>query len=401
MNCKKRFSQTFLCATSVLFFAIQFSILVILVVLFLEKGWSQNSKNKFFIFSGILFFIELRVFSIIHRYFLLVSHQTELFADLGVKLTEAILMNEDMHSIFLTVLDYVLKILGNANFGSIHAITKDGKVEIVASRGYEGTYCNEFSIPLEYAFWYRQSKGKTKEPLIIEPEIIANAWHLGELMDLKIKSVISAPLYVEGNLYGFINIDSRKKNNFKPHDLKIISKIKLQVEVCLLARLRYEKTIAESRADCLTGFHSRTHFSLLASHTLAQAKRNNIQLILVMLDIDDLKSVNDKYGHQSGDLVIMAISDAIKKETRKPDIIGRYGGDEFIGLFPETSTDSIELCLNRSLDCLKKEPVCLEETELVVSFCYGCAKYPEEGHTLDELIKIADAKLYTMKESKK
>lgn len=401
MNGKPQFSRKFNINIIFIFFATQF--LVILFLVFASFGWQFHALigTLYFLILFFLFLGEIFLFVITHKYFLQVSNQTNLFAELGVEVTQAILMDEDIQTVFLTVLDYVIQIIGNAKSGSIQAITKDGKVKIVASRGFDEKYCKAFSIPLEYAFWYRQSNGKTKEPLIIKPEIILKAWLLDNLKKQKIKSVISAPLYIEGNLYGFINVDSYKRNNFKNHDLKIISKIKAQIEVSLLARTRYNQSIAESRADCLSGFHSRTHFSILAGHALAQAKRYGYRLVLAMLDIDDLKTINDTYGHQNGDLVIITIADAIRKETRTSDIVGRYGGDEFIALFTETDAKSMNTCLERTLVRLKKAPLYIESKEVVVSFSFGFANYPEDGLGLDELIKIADTNLYAMKTEKK
>ena len=116
----------------------------------------------------------------------------------------------------------------------------------------------------------------------------------------------------------------------------------------LLARVKRELKIQKlqnelkllASTDPMTQLYNRRHFTQLSNQTIDLAQRNNQNISLIILDIDKFKNINDTYGHQIGDEVIMSLSNILKQNSRKGDIVCRYGGEEFVIMLPNSNLDS-------------------------------------------------------------
>ncbi len=152
------------------------------------------------------------------------------------------------------------------------------------------------------------------------------------------------------------------------------------------------KTVAQGLIDPLTNTFSRYLFKKLAQKELARAERYKIPFSLVFIDIDNLKEINDKHGHSKGDKLIKETAQMLRKSSRKPDTVFRYGGDEFIMLLPHTGKAGVRQVEDR----LEKE---LEKSSFA-KFSFGTSTW-EKGRTLDELVNIADQRMFKSKKLKK
>jgi diguanylate cyclase (GGDEF)-like protein len=158
-----------------------------------------------------------------------------------------------------------------------------------------------------------------------------------------------------------------------------------------------KKAEAEARTDPLTGINNRRHFLALANGHIGLAKRKNLSLCLLMLDIDHFKSINDTYGHYAGDAALLAFSKAISLTIRESDIFGRMGGEEFAVLLDEETPGALELA-ERLRE--KVEGIRLGEafSKLTFTVSIGLARF-ELDDTAESLIKKADTALYRAKEN--
>jgi diguanylate cyclase (GGDEF)-like protein len=107
--------------------------------------------------------------------------------------------------------------------------------------------------------------------------------------------------------------------------------------------------------DSLTGLYNRRHFNELLQTRLAEALRYNSELTCVMIDLDNFKTVNDVFGHQVGDDLLMIASSAVKQELRASDVAARFGGDEFIILLPQTDVQQAHVLVNRIAERFRRE----------------------------------------------
>ena len=131
---------------------------------------------------------------------------------------------------------------------------------------------------------------------------------------------------------------------------------------------------------------------------LSQSKRTNTQIAVLFIDLDGFKKINDNYGHNAGDLLLIEISNRLKKSVRDSDTISRWGGDEFIILLNNIDgIESVDVFANRIIhDCSK--PVKIDnDLSVSVSLSIGVSMYPANGDNKNELLELADKAMYVAK----
>ncbi len=156
-----------------------------------------------------------------------------------------------------------------------------------------------------------------------------------------------------------------------------------------------DAAIRMSTVDALTGLYNRTFFFSALEREIARGDRSGRAFCLVMLDLDDLKSVNDRFGHLAGDQVLRSVSDTIKSGVRKIDVAARYGGDEFVALLPETDpTGGWVLAEKIRLSVAEQGMPGIDPTPTV---SVGVVSYPTDGRSADALLVSADRAMYASK----
>jgi diguanylate cyclase (GGDEF)-like protein len=148
--------------------------------------------------------------------------------------------------------------------------------------------------------------------------------------------------------------------------------------------------------DDLTCLFNRRGFFAAATQQLKLAQRNAQSLLLLFCDVDNLKKINDTYGHREGDLALIRTADALEQSFRGSDILSRLGGDEFLVLASETSNQTREIILRRLEKNLKKSSA--TEPRYALSLCVGVARFdPMRSVSLGELMAQADEAMYEQK----
>ena len=148
--------------------------------------------------------------------------------------------------------------------------------------------------------------------------------------------------------------------------------------------------------DDLTGLHNRRGFLALASQQLKQAQRSGRQVLLFSCDLNNLKTVNDSYGHQEGDRAIVRTAEALTSTFRESDILARFGGDEFCVLALEASVQHEELILDRLKENLRGASA--GESRYSLSLSVGLARFdPQTPVSLQDLMAEADSAMYQQK----
>ena len=163
--------------------------------------------------------------------------------------------------------------------------------------------------------------------------------------------------------------------------------------------LKTAKAEAELLAthDFLTGLPNRVLLQDRITQALALAKRQQSMLAVLSLDIDDFKKVNDTYGHREGDRLLVEIASRMKGTLRDEDTVARFGGDEFIALIPEISSESqMKIVADRLLAAMK-QPLRLGSETTTPACSMGIALYPAHGATPDALVNNSDRALYAAK----
>jgi diguanylate cyclase (GGDEF)-like protein len=156
--------------------------------------------------------------------------------------------------------------------------------------------------------------------------------------------------------------------------------------------------------DVLTGLPNRLLFNDRLEHGIAQAKRHGWTLAVMFVDLDKFKSVNDTYGHNTGDIVLQTMAQRLKKNTRGDDTVSRHGGDEFLYLLTEIHDEKDIAMIAEKIIKMIEVPCNISVQDLTISpsigACIGISIYPRNGTTADTLIKRADEAMYWAKQHK-
>ena len=148
--------------------------------------------------------------------------------------------------------------------------------------------------------------------------------------------------------------------------------------------------------DPLTDVHNRRHLEEVARRELARAERSGRALTVAMLDVDHFKRINDTYGHQVGDEVLCEIAKRCESSIRASDLLGRYGGEEFVVVFPETNLEEARVVSERLLGAVAGRPVACGKRAIPVTVSIGLTTFTS-GQDMERLIERADAALYVAK----
>jgi diguanylate cyclase (GGDEF)-like protein/PAS domain S-box-containing protein len=162
----------------------------------------------------------------------------------------------------------------------------------------------------------------------------------------------------------------------------------------------YQEVQRLANEDVLTSCFNRRHFMVLATQEIHRAMRYKRPLSLLMLDIDHFKGFNDRYGHQIGDQLLCYLVNLCQKQLRSVDILGRYGGEEFVVVMPETTADGALQAAERLRAKIEKMVIDTSEGKLSVTVSIGLTSLErgfDQSQTLDMLIKRADQALYAAK----
>jgi diguanylate cyclase (GGDEF)-like protein len=172
------------------------------------------------------------------------------------------------------------------------------------------------------------------------------------------------------------------------------------VTMMFSADIRYGLNHARllSQTDELTGLYNRRGFGILANRLFGQAIRYQRPASVLMVDSDNLKSVNDTHGHEAGNQLLKQIAKTILSELRFSDVAARYGGDEFILLLPETPAKGALDVAERIRSAIASAPVDVGGIRVKTSVSIGVATYPEDGRSIDSIVARADRSLYQAKE---
>jgi diguanylate cyclase (GGDEF)-like protein len=152
-----------------------------------------------------------------------------------------------------------------------------------------------------------------------------------------------------------------------------------------------------SETDELTELLNRRGFAIAANRLFGQAVRYDRPLSVLMIDSDNLKQVNDSYGHEAGDRLLIQLVKSIQRQLRDTDVIARYGGDEFVLLLPETPANGALDAAKRILNSVTNTPLEINGDTVKITVSMGLATYPNDGHTLDSLVACADEAMYKAK----
>jgi len=180
----------------------------------------------------------------------------------------------------------------------------------------------------------------------------------------------------------------------------LIAMLAIGLFLVLLSRYRVgvvsaRKLAAAARTDPLTGLPNRRHLIELMECEVARVNRGGRSFCLLMADLDNFKTVNDRYGHDAGDMVLCEVARRLRAALRKQDTVARWGGEEFLLLMPESSEAGALILANKLRERISSEPIPLhgDRDTVTITLTLGFSEY-RRGQDLDDCIRAADAALF-------
>ncbi len=215
--------------------------------------------------------------------------------------------------------------------------------------------------------------------------------------DEKIKSMLMIPITISEKYKGAIGIERAVDQQFSSSDLWVMSKIADILGIMLKWHFDFETIKINAIHDDLTGLLNYRAFMKRCEEEISRATRFNQKLVLVVIDIDAFKQVNDNFGHEFGNMVLKDISSIFKNSVRNIDVVGRYGGEEFIIILVDTDKDKSQIITQRIVDNIANYPIFKDGQKVKISISAGIAEFPSDSEKVKSILEKADKAMYSAK----
>jgi diguanylate cyclase (GGDEF)-like protein len=224
------------------------------------------------------------------------------------------------------------------------------------------------------------------------------------------RSVLAVPMILQGQVAGIISTQSHKENAYTRDDQYLLELLATHTAIAIENSRLFATIQRLANTDPLTGALTRRKFFDMAEHEFQRAKRYKAPLSILMLDVDEFKHFNDRFGHQAGDLVLKLVASRCMESLRSVDVFGRLGGEEFAAVLPDTNLEQAAQVATRL--CSLIEELTLDEAaalfeistgeqvdkdNLKVTVSVGVAACDDSCRNIDVLLDHADRAMYSVK----
>lgn len=208
------------------------------------------------------------------------------------------------------------------------------------------------------------------------------------------------PLKIEKEIVGVLNINDGEKVSFNVSNLDFVLKLSEFISMTVSNAVLYERTKKLSVTDGLTGISNRPNMEQVLRSEFERSMRYGAPLSVVLLDVDHFKGVNDTYGHQKGDEILVAFASLLKKFCRANDTAARYGGEEFLMILPQSNAQGAFKIAERVREEMMKLSFTGNESNFSVTTSGGVVELDRDFiKSTDQLVTMADQALYEAKNS--
>ena len=239
---------------------------------------------------------------------------------------------------------------------------------------------------------------RTGQPLLVddlETVVGLEVRHTGTAPH--VRALVAVPLRLGETLLGVLSAQSYTPHAYSQSDLRLLELLAANASIALSNARLFEQVQRLAVTDPLTSLYNRRHFFVLAEREFGRAVRYQRAVALLMVDLDHFKSVNDRYGHPAGDEVLRGVAGRCADNLRGIDVLGRYGGEEFIALLPETDWAGAREAAERVRDAIRATPLPTRAGPVSVTVSIGFAVCTADSADLAALVEHADQALYAAK----
>ncbi|HUW32149.1 MAG TPA: sensor domain-containing diguanylate cyclase [Planctomycetota bacterium] len=324
------------------------------------------------------------------------------YSSLVVLLEEAaekIYLNLDAHALIDSFFMVLRTCLG-AETGSLYFLSEDGTQYILhAQFGYEPVrqFDQPEEVPADEALF--DFVALSRRAVALYPGAPPDPLLERALPQSMVRAVMAGALPAQDKVAGIACIHSFKDDTPRDHarDTSLLAMLCNITSIAFANAKLYMKVQDMAVRDPLTKLFNRRHFFERLAPELSQCRTDNHTACLLLCDIDHFKAVNDKYGHQAGDAILIGFADACRKIIRDCDVLARYGGEEFIFLLPGLNAEEGYRAAQRIRRSIAAQVFSYGGQELRITASCGVAAFPEHGTDVASLTRMADLALYAAK----
>lgn len=202
------------------------------------------------------------------------------------------------------------------------------------------------------------------------------------------------------HINGVISVGSYTPNNFDRTDFDLLQNLAQQATLALDNAFHHAQIKSQSLTDSLTGAYNHNHIVDILRREAESNHDTTSPFSLIMLDVDHFKHYNDHYGHMVGDQVLVMLTQTIRNHIHASDAVGRWGGEEFMVVLPQTNGQQAYAVAERIQHTMSSLTIQGRDGESIPAptVSQGIAVFPTETHEIDRLIDLADRRLYLAKE---
>jgi diguanylate cyclase (GGDEF)-like protein len=315
--------------------------------------------------------------------------------------TAALLSTLDMDELLRQILDAAQSAIPAAEKGMLHLISPTtGQLQVRATLGFSDERISIIRSTNGPGFPARVAR--ERRPLLVN-DTQAEPTPGGDLNGISpelgpVRSIILAPLYYGERVLGTLSLSAERPNSFTESNLRLLASFAATTTAALQNAILHAEIKHLAVTDPLTGQYNRRAFFDLGQREMERFLRFNHPLSAVMIDLDNFKQINDTYGHNVGDQLLRVLTERCRSKIRDTDIFGRYGGDEFALLLPDTDLTTAEHIAVRIRDSLIGTPCMTEQGPVPISASLGVTRASKRHRVLEDLLADADKALYDAKE---
>ncbi|OGT78061.1 MAG: hypothetical protein A3I78_00790 [Gammaproteobacteria bacterium RIFCSPLOWO2_02_FULL_56_15] len=251
------------------------------------------------------------------------------------------------------------------------------------------------SIRIEAGKGIASHVARTGVPLIVQDAQNDERFFPGvdQTSGFKTRDILCVPIIFKERTLGVLQAINRRHGAFAGDDIVILHALANQIAIAIENAELYQDSIS----DGLTGIYQRRYLDLRLKEEMHSAMRYQHPLSLMMLDVDHFKQVNDRFGHSTGDEVLKKLASIMIQGTRLSDVVGRYGGEEFMIIVPHINQRDVEIVAER----IRRSIANCDINGIRVTVSIGIAHFDGRPDKVeyDRLLELADGALYEAKET--